>query len=125
MSETRPTFLQTWRTHRGIPDGEFDLAISYITLVDVVDMNAAISESFRVLRPGGRFLVCNVHPMRMASLGWIKRGDVKLHYPVDNYFDESARELASRDGHQWTSRSGLVCLNSAARFDKWNHAAVR
>ena len=22
-------------------------------------------------------------------------------------------------------RGGLVCLNSAARFDKWNHAAVR
>ena len=21
-------------------------------------------------------------------------------------------------------RGGLVCLNSAARFDKWNHAAV-
>ena len=24
-----------------------------------------------------------------------------------------------------TKRGGLVCLNSAARFDKWNRAAVR
>ena len=24
-----------------------------------------------------------------------------------------------------TLRGGLVCLNSAARFDKWNRAAVR
>ena len=24
-----------------------------------------------------------------------------------------------------TVRGGLVCLNSAARFDKWNRAAVR
>ena len=24
-----------------------------------------------------------------------------------------------------TYRGGLVCLNSAARFDKWNRAAVR
>ena len=26
---------------------------------------------------------------------------------------------------QRADRGGLVCLNSAARFDKWNHAAVR
>ena len=26
---------------------------------------------------------------------------------------------------QWSYRGGLVCLNSAARFDKWNRAAVR
>ena len=28
-------------------------------------------------------------------------------------------------GYRWEERGGLVCLNSAARFDKWNHAAVR
>lgn len=87
----------------GVSDDEFDLAISYVTLVDVPDMHRAISEAFRVMRPGGRFVVCNVHPMRMASVGWIKQGDVKLHYPVDNYFDESARELRSRDGTPWTN----------------------
>ena len=29
--------------------------------------------------------------------------------------------------HSWGNeeRGGLVCLNSAARFDKWNRAAVR
>ena len=26
---------------------------------------------------------------------------------------------------EWEKRGGLVCLNSAARFDKWNRAAVR
>ena len=26
---------------------------------------------------------------------------------------------------RFTFRGGLVCLNSAARFDKWNRAAVR
>ena len=26
---------------------------------------------------------------------------------------------------KWGDRGGLVCLNSAARFDKWNRAAVR
>ena len=31
-------------------------------------------------------------------------------------------EVSSRIGAE---RGGLVCLNSAARFDKWNRAAVR
>ena len=35
--------------------------------------------------------------------------------------DRTLSELAS----QFDVRGGLVCLNSAARFDKWNHAAVR
>ena len=29
------------------------------------------------------------------------------------------------DRHDGENRGGLVCLNSAARFDKWNRAAVR
>ncbi len=87
----------------GVPDDAFDLAVSYISLVDVLDMPRAVSSAFRVMRSGGRFVVCNVHPMRMASVGWIRQGDVKLHYPVDNYFDESAREMRSRGGKPWTN----------------------
>ncbi len=34
-----------------------------------------------------------------------------------------AREVATKVASM--IRGGLVCLNSAARFDKWNHAAVR
>lgn len=42
----------------GIGDASFDLAVSYITLVDVPDHESAIGEAFRVLRPKGRFVVC-------------------------------------------------------------------
>ena len=34
-------------------------------------------------------------------------------------------ELNKRNAAMKLQRGGLVCLNSAARFDKWNHAAVR
>ena len=44
----------------GVPDNEFDRAVSYISLVDVLDMHRAISAAFRVMSPGGRFVVCNV-----------------------------------------------------------------
>ena len=36
----------------------------------------------------------------------------------------SVSALCRREGIN-PGRGGLVCLNSAARFDKWNHAAVR
>lgn len=77
-----------------IEDESFDLAVSYIVLVDVLDYRRAIQAAFRVLRPGGRFIVCNIHPMRMAKPnGWIKLGDQKLFYAVDDYSDEGPREF--------------------------------
>ena len=78
----------------GIEDNSFDLAVSYIVLVDVLDYRRAIQTAFRVLRPGGRFIVCNVHPMRMAKPnGWVKLGDRKLFYAVDDYCEEGPREF--------------------------------
>ena len=72
----------------------FDLAVSYIVLVDLFDYRRSIQAAFRVLRPGGRFIVCNVHPMRSSTpLGWIRQGNEKLFYPVDNYTIEGPREF--------------------------------
>ena len=72
----------------------FDIAVSYIVLVDLLDYRSAINAAYRVLRPGGRFVVCNIHPMRSSVPGgWIKQGDTKLFYPVDNYTDEGPREF--------------------------------
>ena len=62
-----------------IDDESFDLAVSYIVLVDLLDYRSSIQAAFRVLRPGGRFIVCNVHPMRSSTpLGWIRQGNEKL-----------------------------------------------
>ena len=79
---------------RGIENDAFDLAVSYIVLVDLLDYRSAINAAFRVLCPGGRFVVCNIHPMRSSVYGgWIKQGDTKLFYPVDNYTEEGPREF--------------------------------
>jgi ubiquinone/menaquinone biosynthesis C-methylase UbiE len=74
-------------------DSTFDLAVSYITLVDVPDFRAAISEAHRVLKPGGRFVICNSHSMTTAGNGWIKFQNERLHFKLDNYFDEGVRVL--------------------------------
>ena len=81
-------------TLEGIADGGFDLAVSYIVLVDLLDYRGSIRAAHRVLRPGGKFVVCNVHPMRSAvPYGWVNMAGRKLFYAVDNYTDEGPREF--------------------------------
>ena len=77
-----------------VSDASFDLAISYITLVDVTDHAAAIGEAIRVLRPGGRFVVCNLAPMVTAGMGWHRDANgAKVCFRLDSYLDEGPREF--------------------------------
>jgi len=70
----------------------FDLAVSYLNQCDLADFRANTREVFRVLKPGSRFVVANLHPMRSAVGGWHRGQDgQKLHIVLDRYFDESER----------------------------------
>ena len=97
LGSDKETYLQGDAENlEGVGDETFDLAVSYIVLVDLLDYRRSIQEAYRILRPGGRFVVCNVHPMRTASIniaGWIRDQRRKLFYPVDNYTDEGPREF--------------------------------
>jgi len=73
------------------PDASFDLAVSYITLIDIPDFRAAIREMARVLRPGGALLIANLtgFTSACADRGWVKEANGEhLHFPVDNYLGE-------------------------------------
>ena len=75
----------------------FDLAVSYVTLVDIVGYAAAIREAARVLRPGGRFVVANLNFVT-ASLGWQRDDDGKrLYHRIDRYADEFPQVLEWAD----------------------------
>jgi ubiquinone/menaquinone biosynthesis C-methylase UbiE len=69
-------------------DPSFDLAVSYVTLVDIVAYAAAIRETARVLRPGGRFVVANLNFVT-ASQGWQRdaHGN-RLYDRIDRYAEE-------------------------------------
>ncbi|MEO1020257.1 MAG: class I SAM-dependent methyltransferase [Pseudomonadota bacterium] len=72
-------------------DDQFDLAVSYLTLIDIPDFRAAIREMTRVLKPGGTLLIANINAFisSAADQGWVTDGDGRrLHYPVDRYLDE-------------------------------------
>lgn len=69
----------------------FDLALAYMTLHDIEDLQGAISEIARVLEFGGRLCLAIVHPLN------------RLPEALDDYFDE--RRFANkfeRDGVSMT-----------------------
>jgi len=73
-------------------DGTFDLAVSYLNQCDLPDVGANNREVARVLKPGGRFVVANLHPMRSAVGGWQRTPEgQKQHVILDRYFDETER----------------------------------
>jgi SAM-dependent methyltransferase len=72
----------------------FDLAVTYITLVDIEHYREAIAEMARVLRPGGRLLAANigfVSASQGENGGWRRddNGD-RLYVPIDHYAAESS-----------------------------------
>jgi len=72
-------------------NGSFDLVVSYITLVDIPDFKAAISEMTRVLKPGGALLIANLTSFVSAGAerGWVKDAQGRsLYFPVDRYLEE-------------------------------------
>ena len=72
----------------------FDLVVSYIVLVDIPDFRRAITEMARVLAPRGRLGAANISFMSAAT-GWVRDADGnRLHYPIDNYFDERPQRFA-------------------------------
>jgi diadenosine tetraphosphate (Ap4A) HIT family hydrolase len=73
----------------------------------VADQRATIGEAFRVLSPGGRFLVCNLSPVAIASVdpvSWCRDdADGKRHFALDDYPAEGPRRLVFRSGHEITN----------------------
>lgn len=86
------------------PDSTFDAVVSYLTLIDIPDVAAAIAEMARVLRPGGTLLIANLTSFSTASTtgGWSKDAAGELQFCIDRYLEE-------RD--QWVEMRGIRIRN--------------
>ena len=83
--------MQTLTT---VPGDAFDLAVSYLTLVDVPDLDGAVAAAHRVLKAGGRLVTCNLAPMATATNERLPEADgTRVALRVDHYFDESSRVM--------------------------------
>lgn len=87
-------------TDLGLFPGPFDVAVAYLSIIDVADYERAIQEIAGVLNRGGQFLFSIVHPcFAPPGASWeprdprripIRNAD-KLYKKIDNYYP--AREL--------------------------------
>ncbi len=90
------TFVEGVAEAMPFDDAAFDLVVSYVSMVDIPDFRAAISEMARVLAPGGTILIANLCPHVTAIASdtredddrWAKRDDGESTFAMDNYLKE-------------------------------------
>lgn len=86
-------------------DTSFDLVVSYLSLIDIPDIRAAIPEMARVARPGATVLVANLTNFNTAGdeTRWHKNmlGQI-THFGMDRYMEERAT---------WESWKGIRIKN--------------
>jgi len=80
----------------GIEDGTFDLVLSTLVLMDVKELDKAVSELVRVTRDGGDIVVSVQHPI-LTSGDWERESGRKLSRKLDNYFMERELEAVWRN----------------------------
>jgi len=68
-------------------DQSFDLAVFYNSLMDIDDMEGAVREAARVLRPGGALCACVTHPT--ADVGQFESQDANAPFTIrDTYLGD-------------------------------------
>jgi SAM-dependent methyltransferase len=86
-------------------DDTFDLVVTYLSLIDIPDVESALGEMARVLAPGGTLLIANLNSFNTACAdsGWIHDSSgARLHYPLDNYLTPRA---------MWIEYRGIRIMN--------------
>src|SRR4051794_3724411 len=82
-----------------LPDGSVDAALCALALVHLLDLRPAMAELARVVRPGGRIVISDVHPF-LVALGWQAQfrtaaggtGFVRLHRHLPSSYAQATVE---------------------------------
>jgi len=113
------------------PDRSFDLVVSYLSLIDIVDFKTAIGEMARVLSPGGRILVANLSSFTTSNgtIGWREdRQTGEDVYPLGTYLEERADwfewgGLRIRNWHRPLSVYMQTFLNAGLKLTAFDEPA--
>jgi SAM-dependent methyltransferase len=97
-------------------DGVADLALAFMSLMDMDDMPRAVKEIGRVLDPGGRFVAAVVHPINSAGEFVPRDGDETAPYRIESYLGRRRYlDHLERDGYEMTFESLHFTLEDYSR----------
>ncbi len=69
----------------------FDMAVCYLSLIDMPDLDTALARIVAAIRLGGHLLIAN-----LVHLGWDKSRPGEPMFPIDHYLEERPRRTAWR-----------------------------
>jgi ubiquinone/menaquinone biosynthesis C-methylase UbiE len=97
-------------------DGSAELAISFMSLMDMDDMAGAVREVSRVLGPRGRFVVAVVHPINSAGEFVPRQGVDDAPFVIESYLERRPyADHLERDGLEMTFHSLHFTLEDYSR----------
>jgi ubiquinone/menaquinone biosynthesis C-methylase UbiE len=94
--ELNAKFLIGNVTDMKVEDGVFDVVLSTLVLMNVKELDKAVSELVRVTRNGGDIIISVQHPILTAG-DWERESGQKLFRKLDNYFVERELEVVWED----------------------------
>jgi SAM-dependent methyltransferase len=98
-------YIQASAVEMPFPDGEADLVISFMSLMDMEDMAGGVSEMARVLDRDGLLVAAVVHPINSAGQFIPREGD-DAPFVIESYLDSRPYEdYLERDGLEITFHS--------------------
>ena len=79
-----------------LPEASCDLAVYYLSLIDIAELDAALAEAHRVLKPGGSLLIANLQGFNTAAVGqgWSREPDGSRRFCIDHYLQDSVTWIA-------------------------------
>lgn len=86
-------------------DEQFDLVLTYLSLIDIGQLDEAIAEMARVLKGGGSLIIANLNGFTTAATGkrWVTDDNGRrLHFRLDDYLEEHS---------SWEEWKGIRILN--------------
>ncbi|TFG28792.1 methyltransferase domain-containing protein, partial [Candidatus Thorarchaeota archaeon] len=101
----------------------FDLVVSNVVMVDVLDYKAAFKEIARVMKDDGRFIWSNIHPVFGSAANAVdikipndsKRNESRYLKMIDRYFDSGGELIEWMTSPTWQIRRTLEEYSKALK----------